>query len=80
MTRPGTAITERPCSIACSAVMSVPEVSPASTQRVPRQSPEMMRLRIGKVWRSAARPNGYSETTAPPPATMRRASSRFSGG
>lgn len=46
--RPGTANTSRPWLRACPAVMSEPLYSSARTTSTPRDSPEMMRLRMGK--------------------------------
>ncbi len=53
---PGTAKTSRPCSAANSAVISAPLVSPASMTTVAIESPEMMRLRGGKLADSGAVP------------------------
>ncbi len=44
---------DRPCSPACVALMSGPLVTPASTTNRPTESPLIMRLRMGKVCRSA---------------------------
>ena len=63
--RPGTANTSRPWLRACPAVMSEPLYSSARTTSTPRDSPEMMRLRMGKFPGRAGSPTGYSVRTAP---------------
>ena len=78
--RAGTAITVRPRSAAIPVVIRVPLRSGASTATTPRASAATTWLRIGNVSRSGGRPNGNSLTTAPPFATIFRASSRFSSG
>ena len=73
---PGTAITSRPCSAAMRAVIIDPDLNAASITTIPRDSPEMMRLRLGK-WRAwGARPIGISDRRKP----ICAASSAFSGG
>ena len=63
--RPGTAATQRPRSLANSAVMRLPLGSAASTTSVIRASPAMMRLRAGKLHRYGSVPGGSSESTSP---------------
>ena len=60
--------------------MSEPLFTPASTTSVPQESPAMMRLRIGNVWRVGTVVMGNSEITAPPVRMIARARSRFSTG
>ena len=62
---PGIANTSRPASAASRAVMSEPDCTAASTTSVPRASPAMMRLRIGKFSGSAGVPIANSLTTQP---------------
>ena len=68
------AYTSRPCSAASRAVISEPLAGLASTTSTPSESPLMMRLRRGKFAGSGGLSSGSSETSAPPPSTMRRAS------
>ena len=52
---PGTANTSRPCSSAKRAVISEPDLAPASTTTTPSARPAMMRLRRGKSSPAARR-------------------------
>ena len=76
---PGTANTSRPYSAACRAVISEPDCSAASTTSVPRASPAMMRLRIGKLGGSGGVP-GANSLTSTPAVAMRCASARWRAG
>ena len=73
---PGTAITSRPSSAACRAVISEPLRRAASTTRVPRESAAIIRLRRGKLARTGALPRGCSLSTSPPCSSTRRARGR----
>ncbi len=77
---PGMAYTSRPCSAASRAVISEPLAGLASTTSTPSESPLMMRLRRGKFTGSGGLSSGSSETSAPPPSTMRRASASWRRG
>ena len=57
--------TSRPMSVAIWAVMSEPDASEASTTKVPADKPAMMRLRLGKLARSANVPNANSDNNKP---------------
>ena len=65
VTRPGTAATQRPRSFAKSAVIRLPLGSAASTTRMSRASPAMIRLRAGKLQRYGSVPGGSSDSTSP---------------
>ena len=77
---PGTTSTSREAESASSAVENVPDGSPASTMSVARASDAMSRLRRRKVHPSGWNPQGFSDTSAPPPSTMRRNSPACSRG
>ena len=62
---PGTAPTVRPRSRATEAVFRAPDLYPASTTRVIRHSPAMIRLRRGKQPGKALVPGSTSDTSAP---------------
>ena len=62
---PGTASTSRPCSSAKRAVIRAPLRTPASTTTTPRDRPESIRLRCGKVHFAGLVSTGYSLTTVP---------------
>ena len=57
--------TSRPCSAASRAVTSEPDLSAASTTSVPSDSPEMMRLRRGKLAGNGGVPKVYSLSSSP---------------
>src|SRR5271170_3451913 len=80
VTLPGTAYTSRFCSIAQRAVTRVPLCSPASTTSTPTLTPLNNRLRRGKFCGAGKVPSLYSETIAPPPASICSASALFSLG
>ena len=69
------AITSRPCSSACWAVIKDPERSAACTTSTASDKPEMMRLRRGKWCGKGGVPKGYSLMSAPPLSQMRLAKS-----
>ena len=76
---PGMAKTSRPASRASRAVISEPERIAASTTRVPRARPAMMRFLIGKFSGREAVPIGNSLTSRPA-AAIRCASARCRAG
>ena len=78
--RPGTMWRPRPCSSAQAAVVRAPLLAPASTTTVASASPLMIRFRRGNVPRFGAVSGGNSLITAPPWATIARASPRCEAG
>ena len=58
-------MTSRPCSPASRAVISEPERDAASTTSTPRASPDISRLRRGKLCACGGVPVGNSLTSAP---------------
>ncbi len=69
VTGPGTAISRRPRSRACRAVLSAPLRSPASTTSVPVASAAITRLRTRNLSLLTVRPGGHSLTITPWAAT-----------
>lgn len=67
---PGMTQTSLSCSRASRAVIREPEYSAAWISRITLHSPEMMRLRAGKLPLKAVVPGGYSEIMAPPSLIM----------
>ena len=78
--RPGTICRPRPCSSAQAAVVRAPLRAPASTTTVASARPLMIRFRRGNVPRLGAVSGGNSLITAPPCATIARASPRWAAG
>ena len=66
---PGTAMTSRPCSSACIAVMSAPDPTAASTTTVTRARPLIRRFRRGKLPAVRLLPGGNSLSSSPRSAT-----------
>jgi len=69
VTGPGTAISRRPRSRACRAVLSAPLRSPASTTSVPVASAAITRFLTRNLSRLTVRPGGHSLTITPWAAT-----------
>ena len=77
---PGAASTSRPICEAASAVEKVPEGMDASAMNVARESAAMTGLRRGKVKDRGGAPQGWSDRTAPPEATVRSMSAALERG